>query len=136
MGEGTRGGPRPKQTRVLQALVRARTFIGAQDLHRALEESGVPVGLATVYRHLHALVSDGSAEAVRTAQGELFRAAVDSPALHLHLVCDTCGSVDEAQAEDDLRVRDERWLAALSDPHGFRPSRHTLEVHGQCARCG
>lgn len=76
---------------VLRALSDADAFVSARDLHALLERGEKPVGLATIYRHLHTLVASGEAEAVRTAQGELFRARPSATTPHVHLVCDTCG---------------------------------------------
>ena len=53
-----------RQTRQKDAIREALSgndeFISAQDLHRKLEDEGVHIGLATVYRQLNALVESGS----------------------------------------------------------------------------
>lgn len=127
---GVTGGHR---ARIHQALVAADAFLGARDVHRRLEETGAPAGLATVYRHLHALVDDGRVETVRTLNGELFRAAHPAASAHLHLVCGTCGAADEVGAIEH-GAADEQ-IRAASRARGFVVERHTIEVVGTCATC-
>ena len=47
---------------IREALSGNDEFISAQDLHRKLEDEGVHIGLATVYRQLNALVESGRAD--------------------------------------------------------------------------
>ena len=60
-----------RQTRQKDAIREALSgndeFISAQDLHRKLEDEGVHIGLATVYRQLNALVESGRADTVFSA---------------------------------------------------------------------
>ena len=49
-----------KQKELIHDALKANDeFISAQDLHRKLEDEGVKVGLATVYRQLNALAEAG-----------------------------------------------------------------------------
>ena len=59
------------------ALKASDEFISAQDLHRKLEDEGVKVGLATVYRQLNALAEAGEADTVRLEGQQLFRLCGD-----------------------------------------------------------
>ena len=65
-------------------------FISAQELHRKLVDSGLRIGLATVYRQLNSLVDSGAADTVRMDGQQLFRLCGDD-AHHHHLVCRKCG---------------------------------------------
>ena len=104
-------------------------FRSAQDLHALLRERGDPVGLATVYRALQALVDDGQVDILRGADGEAaYRRC--SPSHHHHLVCRSCGRTVEVA---DPPV--ERWAARVAAEHGFADVQHQVEVFGTCADC-
>ena len=51
------------------ALKASSEFISAQNLHRRLEDEGVKVGLATVYRQLNALADAGEADTISHKYG-------------------------------------------------------------------
>lgn len=76
-----------KQKELIHDALKANDeFISAQDLHRKLEDEGVKVGLATVYRQLNALAEAGEADTVRLEGQQLFRLCGDD-GHHHHLVC-------------------------------------------------
>ncbi|MFI7142531.1 Fur family transcriptional regulator [Streptomyces massasporeus] len=50
---------------VLSALHDCAGFTSARELHEALEADGIPIGLTTVYRALHALDRSGQVDVVR-----------------------------------------------------------------------
>lgn len=113
---------------VRSALADAGGFVSAQDLHRQVNESGTPVGLATVYRRLHSLVDAGEADALPVPGGQLFRACAPG-GHHHHLVCENCGKAIEIQPPD------ETWFHTSARTHGFTVDRHVLEVFGRCGDC-
>lgn len=111
------------------ALEDTAGFISAQELHGLLADSGAKVGLATVYRNLQAMATDGEIDVLRTADGEsVYRAC--SSGHHHHLVCRECGRTVEV---DGPAV--ERWAAAMSSEHGFTDVTHTVEIFGRCGPC-
>ena len=75
-----------RQTRQKDAIREALSgndeFISAQDLHRKLEDEGVHIGLATVYRQLNALVESGRADTVRLDGQQLYRLCGDDGLHH------------------------------------------------------
>ena len=50
--------------------------------------------------------------------------------VHEHLICQECGRVVEFRSEE-IREVEERVAAE----HGFRLSRHRLEIYGICSAC-
>ena len=130
--EQPEGGAR-RQSRqrsaVLTLLDELDGFRSAQDLHALLRERGDPVGLATVYRALQALVDDGQLDVLRSTDGEAaYRRCSSSH--HHHLVCRSCGRTVEVA---DPPV--ERWAARIAAEHGFVDVQHDVEVFGTCAAC-
>lgn len=125
--------PVRRQTRqraaVLELLDRLDGFRTAQELHALLREAGDPVGLATVYRALQALVEEGQVDVLRGGEGEAaYRRC--SPVHHHHLVCRVCARAVEV-ADPPL----ERWAARIAAEHGFADVQHELEVFGTCGSC-
>ena len=121
-----------RQTRQKDAIREALSgndeFISAQDLHRKLEDEGVHIGLATVYRQLNALVESGRADTVRLDGQQLYRLCGDD-GHHHHLVCTSCGKTVEIDPPS------EDWLRGIAEKHGFTIESHTVEVFGLCSDC-
>lgn len=115
---------------VADALARAERFQSALELHHALHHRGEPVGLATVYRHLQALVEAGAVDVLRGDDGEARYRACPTTEHHHHLVCRRCDRSVEV-----VGPAVERWAAAVAGEHGFTQVSHTLEVFGVCAAC-
>lgn len=104
-------------------------FVSAQELHSSLKGSGESVGLATVYRILQNMASDGEVDVLRAPDGEaIYRRC--STGHHHHLVCRSCGRAVEVEGPQV-----ERWAAAVSSEHGFTDVEHTVEIFGICADC-
>jgi Fur family transcriptional regulator, ferric uptake regulator len=118
-----------QRSALLAILEEPAGFRSAQELHARLRERGEPVGLATVYRGLQALVEAGEVDVLRGDDGEAaYRRC--SPQHHHHLLCRSCGLTVEVA---DPPV--ERWAAKVAAEHGFRDVQHSLEVFGTCADC-
>jgi Fur family ferric uptake transcriptional regulator len=118
-----------RQAAVAELLHESGDFTSAQELHARLRSAGNPIGLATVYRTLQTLASDGDVDVLRTDEGEaVYRQC--STGHHHHLVCRSCGRAVEVEGPTV-----ERWADKVSAEHGFRDVRHTLEIFGTCADC-
>ncbi len=113
---------------IRDALRHCDEFISAQDLHRTLENNGVRIGLATVYRQLNALADSGQADTIRLDGQQLFRLCGDDRHHH-HLVCIRCGKTVEIEPPS------EEWLRGIANSHGFTVESHTVEVFGLCSEC-
>ncbi|MFL6079161.1 MAG: Fur family transcriptional regulator [Ornithinibacter sp.] len=125
------GERRPTRQRaaIAQALTGAAEFRSAQEIHAALTGSGTRVGLATVYRNLQAMATDGEVDVIRTPEGEaVYRSC--STDHHHHVVCRSCGLAVEVTGDAV-----ERWAEAVAAAHGFTHVRHTVEMDGLCAQC-
>lgn len=112
---------------VLRAVAEAAGSFTVADLHESARRLEPRLGLATTYRTLELLRAHGS---VHPLLGEGRAAYVRCrPGHHHHLVCTSCGAVEEtelcaAPPEAELRKR-----------HGFRPAAHELDIYGTCRRC-
>lgn len=120
-----------QRTTVVEKLIRADGFIGAQALHNQLAAAGSSVGLSTVYRTLTALASVGRADMVRDTSGERLFRYRPGPEHRHYLICTECGlsrPVDSGPVED--------WADTIAQTSGFANLRHTVELSGVCPDCG
>lgn len=121
--------PTRQRTAVAAVLEDTDDFRSAQELHALLRDAGEKVGLATVYRTLQSMATDGEIDVLRTDDGEaVYRRC--STGHHHHLVCRECGRTVEVE-----EPAVERWADKVSAEHGFTDVRHTLEIFGTCAEC-
>jgi Fur family ferric uptake transcriptional regulator len=124
------GGTRVRATRQAAAIVavmsRMRAFCGARDIYDTLRGDGRPVGLATVYRHLHVLAERGEIDTIRAATGES-RYRLRPGSATCHLICRACGSVVEA---DGNEIRD--WAGQVAAGAGFTLTGYTVGLSGLC----
>jgi len=114
---------------VKEALDTSENFVSAQALHSTLRESGSPIGLATVYRALADLASDGDADSLQQEGESLYRACTPN-SHHHHLICRNCGLTVEIEADAV-----EEWAQSVAAQHGFTRANHVVDVFGLCAAC-
>jgi Fur family transcriptional regulator, ferric uptake regulator len=113
-----------RQRRLLSELVESgRHAFTAEELWSAARESA-PVSLATVYRTLALLEAD---ERVRRLDHGRFIAC--EPGHHHHLVCVSCGAVEETELCAAPPVTE------VQRRHGFVVQRHDADLYGVCGRC-
>lgn len=114
---------------VREALGTTEGFVSAQTLYARMREGGSPVGLATVYRALADLASEGDADALQQEGESLFRACTPG-SHHHHLICRRCGTTIEITAEPV-----ESWARDVAAQHGFTRPDHVVDIFGYCADC-
>jgi Fur family ferric uptake transcriptional regulator len=114
---------------VREALGESRGFVSAQSLHTALKGGGSTVGLATVYRALADLATQGEADSLQQDGESLYRACTPGTHHH-HLICRSCGTTVEIAADEV-----ETWAQTVATQHGFTQPRHVVDVFGYCPDC-
>jgi Fur family ferric uptake transcriptional regulator len=114
---------------VRAALGTSESFVSAQSLHSALRDSGSAIGLATVYRALADLATEGEADSLQQEGESLYRACTPG-SHHHHLICRNCGLTVEIEAD---AVED--WANTVAREHGFTRPNHVVDVFGLCADC-
>ncbi len=118
-----------KQRSEVLASLAGGEALSAQELHDRLRHAGSRTGLATVYRTLRMLVEDGVVDVLREDPVQL-RYRVCSVEHHHHLVCESCGRVEEIP-ECDVS----EWAVRVARPRGFRVRTHRAEILGVCGTC-
>jgi Fur family ferric uptake transcriptional regulator len=119
-----------QRSAILELLREGRSFLTAQEMHDALRDKGLKIGLTTVYRNLQLMASANEVDVLRREDGELMFRRCDADAHHHHLVCRSCGYTVEL-ANDQL----ETWTRSLARKHRFSDVRHDLELFGLCRAC-
>ena len=100
------------------------TIVEIYDEARAHEPA---LGLATVYRTVELLKQTG---ALRPLPGDERPVYVRChPGHHHHLVCVSCGAVEETE------LCAAPSAAELKQRHGFEAEAHEVDIYGTCARC-
>jgi len=97
------------------------------ELHERARRLEPRLGLATTYRTVELLRRSGHLHALHAAGRPAYVHC--TPSHHHHLVCTSCGSVEEtelcaAPPEAVLRRR-----------HGFLTATHELDFYGTCRKC-
>jgi Fur family ferric uptake transcriptional regulator len=112
---------------VRHALKEARRPVSPGELLRATRSTVSGIGIATVYRHLKAMLREGHAVAVKLPGGRVRYETADR-SHHHHFVCDSCQRVFEVPGCPP-------GLHGLT-PAGFSVDRHEVILYGSCSECG
>jgi len=100
----------------------------AEELSRSLSDAGQAIGIATVYRGLAFLESEGLVESIQLADKKRYERA--DKAHHDHMVCTICGRIEEFS-----HATIEALQEAAAEKKGFVISGHQLVMFGYCANC-
>ncbi len=116
--------------KILELLERNdRHHMSAEDLYKALQDTGEDIALATVYRVLTQFESAGLVNRHHFEGGNsVFE--VNQGEHHDHIVCVECGKVDEFVDEVI-----EKRQAAIASKLNYEMTDHDLHIYGICAAC-
>ena len=118
------------RVKILQIMESSQTkHLSAEDVYKALIEADEDVGLATVYRVLTQFESAGLVMRHHFEGGSsVFElTTIDH---HDHIVCQTCGSVEEFY--DEVMESQQEMIA---EKYGFRITDHSMYLYGVCKDC-
>lgn len=116
---------------VAQIVFSSTGHLSVDEIERLLREQGERIGKATIYRTLDLLVKSKLVAEHDFGEGfKRYEHRLSRQPVHEHLICLECGTVLEFRSEEVREV--ERRVAR---EHGFRPSRHRLEIYGLCSSC-
>lgn len=123
-----RGGARRA---VVDQLARQSCCVSAQEIFDGLRKVRRPVGIASVYRALEALVDLRLVKRVDAGDGiARYEPAPSNGEHHHHLVCRDCGKVE---AFTDPRL--ERAIDRVAGGLGYNVDEHEVVLTGACADC-
>lgn len=94
------------------------------------------VPLSSIYRTLAVLEEAGVAVPHHGTRGVTrYELAEWLAGHHHHLVCLTCGSVEDVDVDPDVEAQVQGLVAAIGGGTGFIATGHALEIEGRCAAC-
>lgn len=116
--------------KILEFLERSDVrHMSAEDLYKAMLESGEEVGLATVYRVLTQFEQAGLVSRHHFEGGHsVFE--LNEGTHHDHILCIKCGRVDEFVD----KTIEERQLRIAAEK-GYEMTDHSLYIYGVCQAC-
>ncbi len=116
---------------VIELLAAQDCCLTAQEIFDRLRASGRRVGIASVYRVLELLTSEGLVQRIDLGAGSArYEPIHTGGGHHHHLVCDRCGKVD---AFEDLQL--EHAIGRLEQTSGYAVAGHDVVLHGACGAC-
>jgi Fur family ferric uptake transcriptional regulator len=116
--------------KILHMLEQSKArHLSAEDVYKALLDSGEDVGLATVYRVLTQFEAAGLVTRHHFESGHsVFE--VNEGKHHDHMLCVKCGRIEEFVDE----VIEERQRA-IAKKAGYAMTDHSLYIYGICKNC-
>jgi Fur family transcriptional regulator, ferric uptake regulator len=130
------------------AGVSQRYTANRQALVEILEASSHPVSIpdvlasgrdlpqSSVYRNLAVLEQAGVVRRVQSGdEFARYELAEDLTEHHHHLICSSCGKVEDFTASPALERTLARAIAAVGDDTGFSAEHHRLDLIGRCRTC-
>jgi Fur family ferric uptake transcriptional regulator len=117
----------PQRRAVLDAVSAQRGPFTLVEVYDRARRAAPQLGLATVYRTIELLRRTGSIRPLEIDGRATYVRC--HPGHHHHLVCTSCGTVEET----DLCAAPSP--AELRRKHGFRAQAHQVDIFGLCSRC-
>ena len=102
----------------------------AYEIHRRLRSKGEKVSLATIYRTLNLLVKSGLVSEIDFGENHSHYEPEISRAAHGHLVCLSCGQVQEFSNEKIQSI-----LKRIGKKSQFKTDKFSIQVFGYCQNC-
>ncbi|MEX0284777.1 MAG: transcriptional repressor [Paracoccaceae bacterium] len=118
------------QAHVLAVLQQNRRSLSAYDILGALRQSNPKLAPPTIYRALAALTENGKVHRLESLNSYVACDGHHADETRVLSICDDCGAVAETAAPDVMND-----LSKLAATSGFVPSRHVVEMLGQCGDC-
>ena len=122
----------PGRRRLVEVLAGAERPAALPDI----ASSAPDLALSSIYRNLEVLERCGVVNRI-SAGGERGYFELAEPLLshHHHLVCISCGAIEDIELSDELEQMVDRNLAEAARQSAFTPLRHLVDLHGHCSQC-
>ena len=124
-----------RYTRGRQAVIRALSVAdGPRSAQELFDELDLP--LSSLYRSLAVLEESEVLTPHHGARGVTrYELAEWAAGHHHHVVCESCGVVDDVHLDPALERELERLVHEIVGSLSFSPTGHALEVEGRCGSC-
>lgn len=127
----TKRGKRNTRQRdvIVEVFLQAGGHMTLQELTVLVQQQEPGIGFATVYRTMKLLTEAEVAHEHRFDEGQTRYELADAEH-HDHLICVSCGRIDEFE-DEAIERRQEQVLAQL----GWTAESHRHEIYGTCPDC-
>jgi Fur family ferric uptake transcriptional regulator len=113
---------------VLEELLKLRSHPTAEELHQLVRRRLPKISMATVYRNLEILSSEGLAQKMDMAGAQ--RRFDGDTSNHYHVRCVACGRVEDVDFDPIPNIEQ-----AIGDRSAYKVLSHRLEFIGLCPDC-
>lgn len=126
---------RAKMTRTRELIFKeifssATIHPNALEIHQRLRNQGKNVSLATIYRTLNLLVRSGVVSVIDLGEDHSHYEPGRHETAHGHLICLSCGKVQEFSQEEIQRAIDR-----IGREKGYELDKFSIQVFGYCGGC-
>lgn len=118
----------PQRQWILRYLKDTHSHPTAEQVHQEVSKALGGISLATVYNTLHTLTKMGVIRELSYGDGSSRFDGNETE--HAHLVCESCGMVEDVDAPDVLQMVPESVVKV-----GFKVNSFRLEYYGLCKDC-
>lgn len=115
---------------IVETFIACADHVTVEDLHHRVRLIDHTVSAATVYRTINMLVEMGVATKGHFGSGSASFECNVNKQHHDHLVCESCGRIQEF---NDPRIESLQEEVALR--HEFALGHHRMELYGTCREC-
>ena len=115
---------------ILAVLEKNGSAMSAYDILSELRGEAPKLAPPTIYRALTALTADGRVHRLESQNAFIACKHEDHDHTAVMSICDDCGAVEETSAPGVLED-----LSTVASQSGFVPTRHVVEIIGQCGDC-
>ncbi len=115
---------------IIEEFLSMNSHVSAEELYSQLKNAEHNPGLATVYRTLNLLKDAGLVDQKQFSDGKSVFEVMEPGTHHDHLICINCHKVIEFENEEIERLQEQ-----VAKKYGFKLTKHSLELFGNCADC-
>jgi len=118
---------------ILDILGKTKKPIDVREINKKLKSMKMRVDRVTVFRNINLLVKKGLVEKVEFNEGK-YRYELASLPHHHHLVCTSCGNVNDIES-DSLHNEIDKISKIVYKNFNFKIEEHKVEFFGKCKTC-
>ena len=115
---------------IVSFFLKLAKHVDAEDLYRKVRGEGHKIGLATIYRTLNLLRDADLVNQHSFADGRAIFEISRPGSHHDHLVCVTCGKIEEVENEEI-----EHLQRTIAQDYKYELTSHRLDLYGHCPSC-
>ena len=119
----------PQREMIINIITHGTSHMSADNIFSQVQERTKAVNIATVYRTLDMLVSEGLACRTDLGSGRIVY-ATKHHGPHMHLVCKSCQEIIDAN-HDPLTSLDQQ----LTEQYNFHADLQHISIFGICRQC-